>query len=141
LRLKGPERLWEFTMHEIVIVGSADQVEGRRRLLLEKATQLVRDLDLDAVVETANDPFFTNETMGRLVLQRLKALKFELKLATGDGRPDLAAASFNHHEDFFGTRFAIVDRSGKPAQSGCVAFGLERWAHAYVCRHGERKPP
>jgi hypothetical protein len=141
LRLKCPERLWEFTMHEIVIVGSADQVEGQRRLLLEKATQLVQNLDLDAVVETANDPFFTNETMGRLVLQRLKALKFELKLSTGDGRPDLAAASFNHHEDFFGTRFAIGDRSGKPAQSGCVAFGLERWAQAYVCRHGEREPP
>ena len=48
---------------------------------------------------------------------------------------DLAAASFNYHQGFFGERFAIRIPEGA-AHSACVGFGLERWVYATVCQFG-----
>lgn len=48
---------------------------------------------------------------------------------------DLALASVNHHEDHFGAAFGIT-RHDRPAASGCVAFGIERWVYALTRRHG-----
>ena len=53
----------------------------------------------------------------------------------GEGR-DVAIASFNSHGDFFGRRMNIRLPGGEVAHSGCVAFGLERWAYAFFCQNG-----
>ena len=69
-------------------------------------------------------------------MQQAGALKHELQLAVdADGR-SVATASFNHHHDFFGTRFAIRLADGSPAHSGCVAFGLERWVLGVLAQLG-----
>ena len=50
----------------------------------------------------------------------------------------VAVGSLNYHTDFFGRAFAIaVDGSG-PMHSVCVAFGLERWVHAFLVQHGDQ---
>ncbi len=133
---KSPERLWEFTMREIVVLGSAQEVERVRQRLMDRTARLVEDLDLDGVIETANDPFFGGDSAGQMLLQRLKSLKYELRLTVDDSGRDLAAASFNHHEQFFGRRFEIELPDGGLAHSGCVAFGLERWVYIFLRRHG-----
>jgi hypothetical protein len=69
------------------------------------------------------------------MLQRLKGLKHELRLPIGGGE-STAAASFNHHERFFGGAFDIHLSDGSPAASGCAAFGVERWLLAYLVAHG-----
>ena len=48
----------------------------------------------------------------------------------------LAVASVNNHHDFFGSEFGIT-RDGRPASTGCLAFGIERWLHAVTTRHGD----
>jgi hypothetical protein len=48
----------------------------------------------------------------------------------------MAIASFNLHEQFFAARFGITRQGNAPAFSGCVAFGIERWALALASRHG-----
>ncbi len=68
------------------------------------------------------------------MLQRLKGLKQELRLAVGDDT--VAAASFNLHEGFFGDAFDIRLPDGSPAASGCVAYGIERWLLAFLAAHG-----
>ena len=45
-------------------------------------------------------------------------------------------ASFNRHEDFFGSRFNIRQPTGESAHTSCVAFGLERWVCAFFCQYG-----
>jgi acyl carrier protein len=129
------DRLREFTMREIVVIGSREQVEGVRQDLVSRVSALVRALDLDASIEMATDPFFTAAAEGKRVLQRLGALKYELRLTLEAGR-SVAAASFNHHQDHFGRRFGIRLESGVVAHSGCVAFGLERWVLALCTQHG-----
>ena len=130
------ERLWDFTMREIIILGTRDQVEVQRQSLVRQVTELVTLLELDGSIEAATDPFFTAGDEGRRLMQQMGALKHELRLAVDVTGRTIAAASFNHHHDYFGTRFAINLTSGTPAHSGCVAFGLERWVLAILAQHG-----
>jgi acyl carrier protein len=130
------ERLWEFTMREVVVLGTRVQVEGVRQSLVRQVTSLVETLELDGSIDTATDPFFAAGDEGRRLMQQAGALKHELRLTIDAAGRAIAAASFNHHHDFFGTRFAIRLAADAPAHSGCVAFGLERWVLAILAQHG-----
>lgn len=121
-------RLREFTMREIVLLGSESAVDRARRALMRRAQTYLTRLDLTATIEVANDPFHTSADRGKLALQRLRALKYELRMPVAGER--IAVASFNHHEDYFGRAFGITLPDGSPAHSGCVAFGIERWGLA-----------
>lgn len=130
------ERLWDFTMREIIVLGSREQVESMRRSLVRQVAELATTLELDAAIESATDPFFASGDAGRRLMQQAGGLKHELLLTVNaDGRA-IAAASFNQHHDFFGTRFGIRLAGGGAANSGCVAFGLERWVLALLAQHG-----
>jgi hypothetical protein len=48
----------------------------------------------------------------------------------------LAVGSYNHHQDFFGRALDITLPDGSPAHTGCVAFGLERIAFAFLAQWG-----
>ena len=135
-RLRALARGWAFTMREAVCVGDASAADAFREHGVARARALAASLALDASVEPATDPFFRPTARGRDLLQRLKGLKHELRLAVGDD--SVAAASFNLHERFFGDAFGIRTADGDPATSACVAFGLERWLLAFLAEHGTR---
>ena len=118
-------RLREFTMREIVIVGAPSEVDRARRALMRRTQTLVTRLDLSATIEVATDPFHVAADRGKLAVQRLRALKYELRMPVA--RETIAVASFNYHEDHFGRAFGISLSDGSPANTACVAFGLERW--------------
>jgi seryl-tRNA synthetase len=129
------ERLREFTMREIIAVGSPQFVENIRADLISRVERWLQDLGLDGAIETATDPFFTEASRGRLLMQQLLPLKYELRLRVAADRT-VAAASFNNHHHHFGKAFGIRLSNGEPASSGCVAFGWERWILAFVSQHG-----
>ena len=133
-RLTPLERGWAFTMREIVCFGTTEEVEEFRQRGMARTTRLARSLGLEPSVELATDPFFAPTARGKELLQRVKSLKHEMLLAVGPQRR-IAAASFNHHETFFGRAFDVRLRDGSPASTGCLAFGLERWLLAYLCAH------
>src|SRR5687767_1657686 len=128
------ERLWEFTMREAIFIGSRDWVSGERTRWAERIDAFARDLRLSGSRLPAADPFFAAVGRGRHLLQQLKGLKEELRMAVGAN--SVAVASFNLHESFFGSRFDITLQEGTAAHSGCAAFGLERWALAFIDQHG-----
>jgi len=130
------ERLREFTMREIITVGDDELVETVRRSLMERVELWIKELGLDGFIETATDPFFTDESRGRRLMQQMLPLKYELRLRVDRVGRTIAAASFNNHHDHFGEAFGIRLRSGETASSGCVAFGWERWVIAFVNQHG-----
>ncbi len=132
----GLERLWDFTMREIIVLGTRAQVETFRRSLIRLVADFVTALVLDGAIEAATDPFFTTADTGRRLMQQAGGLKYELRLTVAADGHAVAAASFNHHHDFFGTRFGIRLASGETAHTGCVAFGLERWVLALLAQHG-----
>ncbi|MGI5230230.1 hypothetical protein [Actinoallomurus sp. CA-142502] len=131
------ERLWDFTIREVVFLGPLTYVVDARRRLMRRVFGLMEDLGLGGRCEVAEDPFFAAErTAERLLSQRLMELKYELRLPLDVGR-DVAVGSFNFHERFFGESYGI----GLPGERGaaftaCAGFGLERLAYAFLCRHG-----
>ncbi|MGW1895273.1 hypothetical protein ACWCP6_34280 [Streptomyces sp. NPDC002004] len=130
------ERLWDFTIREIVFLGPPDFVLGARTRLMERTYALMESLGLGGRCEVAGDPFFLNEsTAVRTWSQRMLELKYELRLPLEEGR-DVAVASFNYHEQLFGTSFGIRADTDEAVFSGCAGFGLERFAYAFLCRHG-----
>ena len=121
----GHGRLREFTMREIVVIGRAEEVDRARRALMRRTQTYLTRLDLAATIEVATDPFHTAAARGKLALQRLRALKYELRMPLAGAT--IAVASFNYHEDHFGRAFGIALPDGSPANTACVAFGIERW--------------
>lgn len=123
-------RLKHFRMREVVFVGTPGWVTRQRDDWMQRAATFAASLGLSASMDVATDTFFGDPGRGRRLIQQLKALKYELRVATG-ATGGLALASFNLHEMFFTSRFDIAMADGSPAASGCAAFGLERWALAY----------
>jgi acyl carrier protein len=128
------ERATEFTMREVVVLGTSQDVERVRRRLLRRVDRFVTALALDGAIEPASDPFFTSDSAGRALAQSAGELKHELRLSLEGGRR-IAAASFNRHHDHFGRAFDI-SFAQQPAHSGCIAFGVERWVLAFFTQHG-----
>ncbi len=127
-------RLWEFTMREVMFLGRPDWVREERDRWSSRLEGFARELGLAGVLEPAADPFFGAIGRGKRLLQQVKGLKYELRVDMPDEA--LAVASFNLHETFFADRFAITLEGGTPAHSGCAAFGLERWALAFLHHRG-----
>jgi seryl-tRNA synthetase len=126
---EGLARLWEFTMREIVFCGSEDWVKQQREDWMKRVLRFCEESGFSARLEESTDPFYGAASRGQQLLQRLKKLKYELRLNLADGTTT-AAASFNLHESHFTETFGITSGSGRPLQTGCVAFGLERWVLA-----------
>ena len=130
------ERLWDFTIREIVFLSSRDQVLARRARLMEMTYALAGELGLGGRCEVANDPFFISADAGeRVWSQRLLQLKYELRMPL-DHERDVAVCSFNYHEKFFAGSFGITATDGGDVHTACAGFGLERFAYAFLCRHG-----
>ncbi len=134
--LRGLERLWSFTMREIVFVGPEDWVVERRERARELAREVFHAAGLHHHVETAHDPFFVGEFRRQAAFQTAFRLKLEVRADLPYRHGDLAVGSFNVHQDFFGRHAGLTLPDGAPAWTGCAAFGLERLALAFLAQHG-----
>jgi seryl-tRNA synthetase len=130
------ERMWNFTMREVIFVGSADYVLENRekgRVLMRKVFE---EMGLAYHVESANDPFFVGEFRRQAAFQNAFQLKYEVRATLPFKGSTLAVGSYNYHQDFFGRNLNISLPDGSPAHTGCVAFGLERMAYAFLAQYG-----
>jgi seryl-tRNA synthetase len=129
-------RLWEFTMRELIIVGQKDLVLDIRKRAMQATLEYCEKLGLQAWIENANDPFFSPDAGAKSAYQRGYGMKWELRLPYQASGESVAAASFNNMQRTFGESCAITLANGETAFSGCIAFGLERWAYAFLAQHG-----
>ncbi|MEM7535285.1 MAG: hypothetical protein AAF639_24120 [Chloroflexota bacterium] len=133
---RGLERLWDFTIREIVFLGTKEFVLEARQAFMQASFELMDELGIQGFCEVANDPFFVaQDTAGKIFSQRMMELKYELRLNV-DPERTIAAASFNFHEHFFGETFNISHSDQSPILTGCVGFGLERLVYAFLCQYG-----
>jgi seryl-tRNA synthetase len=89
-------------------------------------------------VESANDPFFIGEYK-QAAFQNAFHLKYEIRALLPYKKSTLAVGSYNYHQDFFGRQLKIHQRDGSPIHTGCLAFGLERIAFAFLSQFGFEK--
>ncbi|PFX72039.1 hypothetical protein COL39_20535 [Bacillus cereus] len=133
----NPLRKLEFTMREIVFIGSEEQILELRMKILEKVWSLFNDLDLSGKIVTASDPFFFYEDMDKATFQKMADAKYELVAVMKDGSSSIA--SFNYCNDSLCKSFGITDENGDYLHSGCVAFGIDRWLQIFLKKHGKDK--
>ena len=132
-------RQWEFSMREVVLVGSSGFVAQAREQLIEATQSLAHELDLDARLEIATDPFFVSEAASARTYQTMRSTKLELSLGIDD-TTRTAAASFNLHGNHFTQPMDITNPDGGAVETACIAFGVERWMAAIVARWGGLPP-
>ncbi|MFN2159924.1 MAG: hypothetical protein ACK2TW_08235 [Anaerolineales bacterium] len=136
INLNSLERLWNFTMREIIFVGSKDYVLDNREAGRKRMQEFFDTIDFVYRVESANDPFFIGEFRKQAAFQSAFQLKFEIRASLPFKQETLAVGSYNYHQDFFGRNLNITLEDGSPAHTSCVAFGLERIAYAFLAQFG-----
>ncbi|HYE81362.1 MAG TPA: hypothetical protein VEG39_04240 [Clostridia bacterium] len=128
-------RLLDFTMREIIFVGTPAYVKENRTKSLNLLMELVKEWELDCFIENANDPFFTNDYKVKASFQRLQDMKYELRMNIPYLGRSIAVSSSNFHSNTFGKAFNIT-AGRRPAATGCLAFGLERWVFSFLAQYG-----
>jgi hypothetical protein len=128
-------RLRAFTMREVIFIGQPAYVIEARARAERLIIQWARDWELGCTFETANDMFFTQDFSVKASFQRLHQGKKELRLQLPWEKQSLSVFSSNFHAATFGKAFNIVV-SGRPATTGCVAWGYERWVYALFSQFG-----
>jgi len=136
INLVSLERLWNFTMREIIFVGPKDYVLENREKGRQRMERILEEIGLAYRVESANDPFFIGEFRKQAAFQSAFQLKFEIRARLPFRDSTLAVGSYNYHQDFFGRSLNITLPDGSPAHTGCIAFGLERMAFAFLAQYG-----
>jgi seryl-tRNA synthetase len=134
--LTSLERLWNFTMREIIFIGKGEYVLEQRETGRQKMTKILEELGLAYQVESANDPFFIGEFRKQVAFQSAFQLKYEIRASLPFSGKTLAVGSYNYHQDFFGRNLNITLPDGSPIHTGCIAFGLERMAYAFLAQYG-----
>lgn len=134
--LTSLERLWNFTMREIIFIGRGDFVLEQREIGRQRMTHILEEFGLAYRVESANDPFFIGEFRKQAAFQSAFQLKYEIRASLPFSGKTLAVGSYNYHQDFFGRHLNISLPDGSPIHTGCIAFGLERIAYAFLCQYG-----
>jgi len=123
-------------MREVIFVGPKEFVLDNRELARHRMAQVLQEIGLAYRVESANDPFFIGEFRKQVAFQSAFQLKFEIRARLPYRDGTLAVGSYNYHQDFFGRHLNISLPDGSPAHTGCVAFGLERMAFAFLSQYG-----
>lgn len=120
-------RLWDFSVREIVFIGSKEFVKENLEEMKQRAFNIAKNITPDAKLDIAHDHFYKgqrNDIKARI--QKKNEQKFELRIPIGDR--DVSVASFNFHGYHFSLPFKFDQN--KQIVSGCVGFGLERWVAA-----------
>ena len=131
-----PTRMMSFRIREFVRLGDPETVVEWRNLWLERGIAILKSLALPVHAEVATDPFFGKGGRMLKANQRDQKLKFEVMAPVISKDQPTALCSFNYHQDKFGKIFSISTASGKPAETACLGFGLERIAMALLKTHG-----
>ncbi len=137
--INGLDRLYEFNVRELVFVGTDEYCRDVRARALPLIEELAGFIDIDCTVQNATDPFFATVSAAKKFFQAAQEVKNEIKIPAlgNDGSvKHLACGSINLHGSFFGQRFDFNTADGKPAQTGCVGLGIERWVLAAFTQHG-----
>ena len=128
-------RLRAFTMREVIWVGHPEYVKDSRARADDLIVEWEKEWDLDCTLENANDMFFTDDYAVKASFQRQQEAKRELRMTIPQENRSISVFSSNFHSATFGRAFDIR-LDGRPAASGCLGWGYERWIYGIVSQFG-----
>ena len=132
------ERLVEFSLREVIFLGSRDYINNTRNDTLLLTKKLAEKWDISGKIVSSNDPFFTNDFKNKSFFQLKLNLKYEFRCDIPYLKRQISIMSSNIHGDTFSINFNIK-KNDKNIQTGCMGFGLERFAMVLIAQHGINK--
>lgn len=135
--LKDLERLCEFTMKELVCIGTPDQTSD----FIEQAKRLWFDwqeiFGLNLRIDTANDSFFASNYKKLKLFQILGDAKVEYRLLVPGSGNYISCSSANSHRTHFTKTYDIrTAETGAYCHTSCFAFGTDRLTYALLSQLG-----
>lgn len=117
----------EFDMREIVFIGNKKNVKNSLEASLEAVKSLAKNLNFTFTINRSSDFFYSKFNETKTLYQLLVESKIELRAFCFDLVKLIPISSINYHGIRFGKAFKIKLNDGY-AYTGCMAFGIERWA-------------
>ena len=130
---KEVTRLREFFLREFMFIGSKEFVNKTRLNTIDMFKKFITSFEIPGIMQSANDPFFTQSHNLKSNFQKKLKMKYEFK--ANIKKQEFAIFSSNYHGLNFSKNFKIK-RNSKFIHSGCIGFGLERFAYAFFGQHG-----
>ncbi len=128
-------RLNDYTVREIVFIGDNKYVCDIREKLMKKTAELMNKLGMTYQIVNASDPFIVPTMNIYKMIQKKNHLKYELRVNTSEN-DTVSCASFNIHGSAFSKNFKFKVNNITFTESGCIGFGLERLAIAFLNQFG-----
>lgn len=128
-------RLNDYTVREIVFIGDNKYVYDIREKLMKKTAELMNKLEMTYQIVNASDPFIIPTMNIYKKIQKKNHLKYELRVNTSEN-DTVSCASFNVHKNAFSKNFGFKVENILFTESGCIGFGLERIAIAFLNQFG-----
>jgi hypothetical protein len=130
------ERLYEFSMREIIYFGDRDYIANRLNECMQWFIRLMQSFGVEGVIQTANDPFFAEKIQALQFYQLAEQSKLEVRwINPWSGNP-VSVGSLNNHGAHFSKAYNIRLSNGQYATTGCVGFGYERLLFVLLSQFG-----
>jgi len=117
------ERMFNFTISEIVFVGTKEYCEESLNRAMIYTEQMLSQLGLDYYFEIASDPFFGDKSELKGKVQLNSGSKIEIRAEVPNESRTIALGSFNLHGKKFVEKFNIDGAQ----YTACFGWGLERF--------------
>ncbi|MCI8669052.1 MAG: hypothetical protein HFI34_05970 [Lachnospiraceae bacterium] len=128
-------RMRDYHVREIVFIGDEDFVSLSREQMLDITKSFIDEIDLDAKIQIASDPFILPKMQKFKKIQTIDKSKYELQISYEKGKY-ISVASFNLHGNAFTHSFEFSVKD-KETVTGCIGYGLERFVFAFLSQYGE----
>ena len=127
-------RLREYGIRELLYISTEEKVKSFKNKIIQMVQEMIKELNLTATIEVANDMFFEDEFIAKSVFQIVNENKLEIRLYLNRDE-SVSAGSLNYHDDFFSKKWNIkIDNDY--ATTFCLGLGIERWCYAILCQFG-----
>jgi hypothetical protein len=128
------ERLFNFTISEIVFVGTKKYCEKSLSDAIFYTKQMLDGFGLQYYLELASDPFFGNKARLKEKVQLQSGSKIEIRAEIPNENRTVAIGSFNFHGKKFVENFSIHGA----VTTACFGWGLERFIHVMMLQKGNK---
>ena len=130
------ERLYEFSMREIIYFGDRNFIAQRLGECMQWFIQVMETCGIQGVIQTANDPFFAEKIQALQFYQLAEQSKFEIRWMNPWSGNSVSVGSINNHGGHFSKAYNIRLANGQFATTGCVGFGYERLIFLVLSQFG-----
>jgi hypothetical protein len=132
------ERLYEFSVRDIIYVGTKEYVKKSIKECERWYIDFLTKFKLNSCIKSASDPFFLDNSRALQFFQVAEDSKYEIRVLNPFTNNQISIGSLNFHGNHFSKAYNIKNSDGEFSATGCVGFGLERTVFTVLAQYGTK---